>query len=167
MRLAAQPRELDADVKTARFLEAYLSDFDGGFDYITYEWQTHRYPVDAEVQGDVRGDFTLQTRRSDVINDHAMYSDDRDARKLRAEYIHSAVDGRKVKSGGEPTVPVPRSDDGVEKLLSHLDNDRDEVAATNAEELERVVNDAVYEIFGITPSEQNVIEEFLETFWMC
>ena len=167
MHLAARPQELDTDVKTARFLGAYFGDFDGGLDYITYEWQTRRYPVNAEVQGDVRGDFTLQTGRSEVINDPAMYSDDRDVRRLRAEYIYSAVDGRKVKSGGEPTVPVPRSDDGVEKLLSHLDNDRDEVTATNAEELERVVNDAVYEIFGITPSEQNVIEEFLETFWMC
>ena len=53
------------------------------------------------------GDFTVQPGRSDVINDPAMYSDDRDTRKLRAEYIHSAVDSRKVKSGEKTTVLPP------------------------------------------------------------
>jgi len=98
----------------------------------------------------VEGDFTVQAGRSDVISDPAMYSDDREARKRRAEYVHAAVDGRKVKSGEETTIPIPRSDDGVEELLSRLDDDRDEVAATNTEELEKMVNDVVYDMFGIT-----------------
>jgi hypothetical protein len=38
------------------------------------------------------------------------------------------------------------------------------VAATNTEELEERVNEVVYDMFGITPEEQDVIEEFLETF---
>jgi len=155
---------LDTDAKTARFPEAYLGNYNGELDYITYEWQTRRYPVNADVQGDVEGDFTVQAGRSDVISDPAMYSDDREARKRRAEYVHAAVDGRKVKSGEETTIPIPRSDDGVEELLSRLDDDRDEVAATNTEELEKMVNDVVYDMFGITPAEQDVIEEFLETF---
>jgi len=155
---------LDTDAKTERFPEAYLGDYSGELDYISYEWQTRRYPINADVQGDVEGDFTVQAGRSDVISDPAMYSDDRDTRKRRAEYVHAAVDGRNVKSGEETTIPIPRSDDGVEELLGRLEADRDEVAATNTEELERMVNDAVYEMFGITPSEQDVIEEFLETF---
>ena len=93
-----------------------------------------------------------------------MYSDDREARKRRAEYVHAAVDGRNVKSGEKTTIPIPRSDDGVEELLSRLDDDRDEVAATNTEELERMVNEVVYDMFGITTEEQDVIEDFLETF---
>jgi len=38
-----------------------------------------------------------------------MYSDDREARKRRAEYVHAAVDGRKVKSGEETTIPIPEA----------------------------------------------------------
>ncbi|WP_336336428.1 Eco57I restriction-modification methylase domain-containing protein [Haloarcula brevis] len=155
---------LDTQNKTGRFPEAYLGDFDGELDYITYEWQTRRYPVNAEVQGDVEGDFTVQAGRSDVINDPAMYSDDREARKRRAEYVHAAVDGRNVKSGEETTIPIPRSDDGVEELLSRLDDDRDEVAATNIEELEREIDDAVYDLFDLTEDEREVVEDYLEVF---
>jgi len=38
------------------------------------------------------------------------------------------------------------------------------VAAANIEQLEERVNKVVYDMFGITPEEQDVIEEFLETF---
>ena len=47
-----------------------------------------------------------------VITDPAMYSDDREARKRRAEYVHAAVDGRNATSGEETTIPILRSDDG-------------------------------------------------------
>lgn len=91
---------LDTASKTERFPEAYIGEYDGELDYITYEWQTRRYPVNAEVQGDVEGEFTVQAGRSDEITDVAMYTDDREMRKLRAEYVQKAVDGRNVKSGG-------------------------------------------------------------------
>jgi hypothetical protein len=155
---------IDLDSKTNRFPEAYLGDYDGELDYITYEWQTRRYPVSAEVQGDVDGDFTVQAGRSDVINDPAMYSDDREARKRRAEYVHAAVDGRNVKSGEETTIPIPRSDDGVEELLSRLDDDHEEVAATNIEELEGEIDDTVYDLFDLTEDEREVVEDYLEVF---
>ena len=66
---------------SGRFPEAYLGDFDGKLDYITYKWQMRRYPVNADIQGDVDGNFTVQAGRSDTTNDLAMYADDRDARK--------------------------------------------------------------------------------------
>ena len=118
------------DAETDRFPETYLGDYDGELEYVIYEWQTRRYPVNAKVQGDVDGDFTVQAGRSDTINDPAMYSDDREARKRRAEYVHAAVDGRNVKSGEEMKIPVPRSDDGVEGLLGRLEADREEVERT-------------------------------------
>jgi type I restriction-modification system DNA methylase subunit len=114
---------LDLSNKSDRFPEAYLGEFDGELDYITYEWQTRRYPVSANVQGDVDGEFTVQAGRSDTITHPAMYADDREARKRRAQYVHAAVDGRNVKSGEESTIPIPRTDAGVERLLSELDAD--------------------------------------------
>ena len=155
---------IDLDSKTDRFPEAYLGDYNGQLDYIDYEWQTRRYPVNAEVQGDVDGDFVVQAGRSDTINDPAMYSDDREARKRRAEYVHAAVDGRNVKSGEETTIPIPRSDDGVEQLLDRLEADRETVDETDIEDLEADIDEAVYDLFDLTEDERQVIEEYLEVF---
>jgi hypothetical protein len=155
---------IDLDSKTDRFPEAYLGDYNGELDYITYEWQTRRYPVNADVQGDVEGDFTVQAGRSDTINDPAMYSDDREARKRRAEYVHAAVDGRNVKSGEETAIPIPRSDDGVAELLARLEADREAVAATNIDDLEADIDQAVYDLFDLTDDERGVVEEYLSVF---
>ncbi|MDL0140449.1 TaqI-like C-terminal specificity domain-containing protein [Halobacterium salinarum] len=155
---------LDLDSKTDRFPEAYLGDYAGELDYVTYEWQTRRYPVDADVQGDVDGNFTVQAGRSDTISDAAMYSDDREMRKRRAEYVHAAVDGRNVKSGEEMTIPIPRSDDGVVELLGRLEADREEVRQTDIDALEAEIDDAVYDLFDLTDEERVVIERYLDVF---
>ncbi len=155
---------IDLDSRTDRFPEAYLGDYDGELDYVTYEWQTRRYPVSAEVQGDVDDEFTVQAGRSDTISDPAMYSDDREARKRRAEYVKAAVNGRNVKSGEEMTIPIPRSDDGVEELLDKLDADETTVEETDIDALEAEIDEAVYELFDLTDNERQVIEEYLEVF---
>jgi len=155
---------IDLDSKTDRFPEAYLGDFDGELEYITYEWQTRRYPVNAEIQGDVDGDFIVQAGRSDTISDPAMYSDDREMRQCRAEYVHAAVDGRNVKSGEEMTIPIPRRDDGVVALLERLENDRAAVEETDIEALEAEIDQGVYDLFDLDEEERAVIEEYLEVF---
>ena len=155
---------IDLNSKTDRFPEAYLGDYDGELDYITYEWQTRRYPVNAEVQGDVDGNFTVQAGRSDTITDPAMYSDDREARKRRAEYVHAAVDGRNVKSGEEMTVPILRSDDGVAELMDWLEADCMEIEQTDIEALEAEIDDAVYDLFDLTEDEREVVEDYLDAF---
>jgi len=155
---------LDTESKTERFPEAYIGDYDGELEYVTYEWQTRRYPVDAEVQEDVEGDFTVQAGRSDVITDAAMYAADREERKRRAEYVREAVDGRNVKSGETTTIPIPRKDSGVERILTALRSDKETVDETDNDVLEERVNDIVYDMFEIESEEQDVIEEYLETF---
>jgi hypothetical protein len=155
---------LDTESRTDRFPEAYLGEYEGELDYITYEWQTRRYPVEADVQGDVEDKFTVQAGRSDVISDAAMYSTDRDDRKRRARYVCEAVNGRNVKSGERTTIPIPRRDEGVGTLLEALCSDETTVSETDLERLEQTVNDVVYGMFGIEPEEREVIEEYLETF---
>jgi hypothetical protein len=155
---------IDLASKTDRFPEAYFNDLDGELDYITYEWQTRRYPIDAEVQDDGDGKFTVQAGKLDTISDPAMYSDNRDARKRRAEYVHAAVDGRNVKSGEEMTVPIPRNDDDVDGLLDRLEADREEVKRTNIDDIEADIDDAVYDLFELTEDEREVVEEYLDVF---
>jgi predicted DNA binding protein len=93
-----------------------------------------------------------------------MYSEDREARKRRAEYVHAAVDGRNVTSGEETTVPILRSDDGVVELLDRLDADREAVRRTDIEELEAQIDRAVYDLFDLTEGEREVVEEYLDVF---
>jgi hypothetical protein len=157
-------RIVDLETKTDRFPEAYLGEYSGQLEYITYEWQTRRYPISADVQGDVNSEFTVQAGRTDTIKDPAMYSDDRDARQKRAEYVCTAVNGRNAKSGEEMTIPIPRSDDGVAELLSQLDADQREVDQTDMTELEAEIDEAVYELFELTDDEREVIEDYLEVF---
>ena len=155
---------IDLDSKTSRFPEAYLGEYDGELDTITYEWQTRRYPVNAEIQGTTDGEFAVQAGRSDTITDAAMYDNDRDARKRRAEYVHAAVDGRKVKKGEETTIPIPHRNEGVERLLSQLEADRKEVERTDIDALEAEIDSAVYDLFDLTEEERQVIEDYLEVF---
>jgi hypothetical protein len=155
---------IETENKVDRFPEAYLGDYDGELEYITYEWQTRRYPVSAEVQSDVDGNFTVQAGKLDTISDPAMYSDKREARKRRAEYVHAAVDGRNVKSGEQMTVPMPRSDDDVVELLARFETDREEVRQTDIEALEADIDRAVYDLFDLTEDEREVVEDYLDVF---
>jgi predicted DNA binding protein len=155
---------IDLDSKTDRFPEAYIGEYNGQLDYITHEWQTRRYPISADVQGDVDGDFTVQAGRTDTISDPAMYSDDHEARKKRAEYVCTAVNGRNAKDGEEMTIPIPQSDDGVEELLNRLEEDKREVEQTDIDELEAEIDESVYDLFDLTDDEREVIEDYLEVF---
>ena len=96
--------------------------------------------------------------RSDAIRDPRVDSEE------RARYIYEAVDGRKVKSWEETSIPVPRDDDGVRELLGALDDDRREVESTDIESLEAEIDEAVYDLFDLTDEEREVIEEYLEVF---
>ena len=93
-----------------------------------------------------------------------MYADDRDTRKRRATYVREAVDGRNMKSGETSTIPIPRTNEGVETLLEALRSDEEIVAKTDIDEANVEINDVMYDMFGITPEEQSVIEAYLETF---
>ena len=120
--------------------------------------------MNTEVQSTVDDEFTVQAGRSDEIRDAAMHAANRDERKRRATYVREAVNGRNVKSGEEMTIPIPRSDEGVERLLESLRADETTVTEADLDELEELVNDVVYEMFGIRSEEQDVIEKYLEEF---
>jgi hypothetical protein len=148
----------------SEFPYRYIDDFDGEVSYINYEWQSRRYPVDAEVVANEDGGFVVQAGQTDSINDPAMYSDDKEVQRLRAKYVKNAVDDRNVQSGDEVSIPIPRDDGGVKELLSRLDDDREEVEETNIEELEEEIDHAVYDLFDLTEDEREVVEDYLEVF---
>lgn len=154
----------DTENRVDRFPQAYLGDFDGDLGYIDYEWQTRRYPVNADIQEKTDDRFAVTAGRSDEITDPLIDRGDREEQKLRAEYVRAAVDGRNMKSGEEQTIPIPQSRDGVEELMEALEADRQTVEETSIEDLEAEIDQTVYEMFDLTGEEQEVIEDYLEVF---
>ena len=62
------------------------------------------------------------------------------------------------------TIPIPKSDDGVEELLGRLEADCETVAETDIEAIEADIDEAVYNLFDLTDDERQVIEDYLEVF---
>jgi len=149
---------IDLDSKTDRFPEAYLGNYSGELDYITYEWQTRRYPVNASIEDTGDGGWAVTAGNTDEITDARMESE------TRAQYVHAAVDGMNAKSGEEITIPIPRSDTGVESLLQDLVADQKQVESTNIDELEAEIDEAVYDLFNLSEGERAVVEDYIEDF---
>jgi hypothetical protein len=53
---------------------------------------------------------------------------------------------------------------GVEELLARLEADHESVAATNIDDLETDIDQAVYDLFDLTDDERDVVEEYLSVF---
>ena len=155
---------IDLQNKVNSFPERYLRDSNDSLGYIDYEWQTRRYPVSAGIEEIDDGRFAVTAGRSDEITDPLMDRGDREERKLRAQYVHAAVDGRNMKKGEEQTIPIPRSQDGVEELIEALKTDRQTVEETSIEDLEAEIDQTVYDLFDLTDEEREVIEDYLEVF---
>jgi len=155
---------IDTETRTDRFPEAYLEQYEGSLGYINYEWQTRRYPVDADIQEKADGRFAVTAGRSDEITAPLMDKGDRNEKKLRANYVQAAVDGRNMKKGEEQTIPIPDTRGGVEQLMKALKADQQIIEETSLEGLEAEIDQTVYELFGLTDEEQEVIEDYLEVF---
>lgn len=149
---------LDTGNRITRFPEAYLGDFSGELEYIDYEWQTARRPVEASVEESEDGGVSVTAGRTDGIRDPRIDSE------IQARYVHSAVDDRTVKKGEAVSIAIPRRDEDVAALLAELDADRETVAETDTEALEAEIDEIVYDLFELTDEERQVIEDFLDVF---
>ncbi|WP_418281061.1 Eco57I restriction-modification methylase domain-containing protein [Halorubrum sp. DTA98] len=155
---------IDLSSKADRFPAAYLGGFEGDLEYIDYTWQTRRYPVDPDVQRNEDGRLVVRAGRSDEITDPLIDRGDTEERELRANYVRAAVAGRNVRSGEETSIPIPRSRDGVERLVEALEADRRTVEETSIDDLEAEIDDTVYDLFDLTDEERKTIEEYLSVF---
>lgn len=155
---------IDLRNKIDGFPERYVEEYHDAVDYIEYKWESRRYPVESEISEDDEGNILVEAGRTDSITDPAMYADDINDRKRRGKYVHAAVNGRNVKEGETTTIPIPRSNAGVQELLEQYQTDQDVVNSTDLAELEDRIDSLVYDLFSITDDEQDVIEEYLKVF---
>lgn len=150
--------------RTERFPDAYLEEYDGELGYIDYEWQTTRRPVESNIQQLADQRFAVTAGNTDVITHQLIDKGGREEKKLRAQYVHAAVDGRTVKSGDQTTIPIPTRREGVKQLIELLETDRKTVEDVDIEDLEAEIDRAVYDLFELTEEERVIIEEYLEVF---
>lgn len=69
-----------------------------------------------------------------------------------------------VKSGETQTIPIPKRDADVGKLLEAWREDRAEVEAADIQALEAEIDGIVYDLFGLDEAEREVVEGYLEVF---
>lgn len=155
---------IEKENKIRKFPKRYADGIDGNVEYIDYEWQTRRYPVNADIQELADGRFAVTAGRSDEITDPMIDQGDREEQKLRAKYVHEAVDGKKVKSGEKISIPIPQREEGVAALLANLETDKETVEETDIEELEAEIDDIVYNLFDLTEDEREIVENYLDVF---
>lgn len=150
--------------KTGRFPEAYLGDYNGELEYIDYEWQTRRYPVNARIKGTDDGRFVVTAGNTDEISHPVIDARNAEENELRAEYVYEAVNGRSFKKGEEITIAIPATKTGVEELLGALETDKQSVEELDIEKLEADIDASVYDLFDLTDDERDVVEDYLEVF---
>jgi len=145
-------------LKVRDFPDTYLDSVLGEIEYVSYEWQTQRRPVEASIQERTDGLYAIEAGRTDSIT--APQIDSRE----RAEYVYEAVNSENVDSGEDMSIPIPRRDDDVRALLDKLEQDKDTVANTDIAELEAKINESVYDLFDLTDDEREVVENYLSIF---
>jgi hypothetical protein len=150
--------------KIRSFPESYIENPRMDVSYVDYEWQTKRNPVEGSIQQLTDGRFAVTAGRSDKITDPLIDTGDEEERRFRAKYIHAAVDGSSVKSGEAVSIPIPLNLSDIETVLKKLKKDKLTVKNTNFEALESEIDEIVYDLFGLTEGEQDIIEEYLEIF---
>jgi hypothetical protein len=156
-------KSIDKNNKQKRFPKSYLKEFSGEKDTVTYEWNTDRSPV-KEDMADIQQRADL-TYKIEIGNSDEIVSPHMDT-KVRARYVYAAVVNRRVDSGQESNIPIPRNDDEVQRLVDEWQSDRESYRDTQSQRdrLERDINKENYELFHLNENEKEIIEEFCENF---
>jgi hypothetical protein len=138
------------------FPASYLTD-SIDIDWLDYEWETDRSSVEPAIQERTDGTYTIEIGREHIVSP-LIDSEE------RANYVFIAVEGMSVNSGEEITIPVPQYDSDVEQVLDDLERDQEFLANIDSEELERTIDEAVYELIGLNNGDRGTIESCLEMF---
>lgn len=150
--------------KTESFPDSYLQDYTGEIDYVEYEWKTKRNPVDAEIDTLKDGRMAVKAGRTDEITSPTMDTGNMEEKRLRARYIHSAVDGQDVSKGEKQTIPIPKTKSDIHQLLNQLEEDSSELQNSSVPDLESKIDDIMYEQFGLAKAQQDLVEDYIQIF---
>jgi len=126
-------------------------------DWLDYEWETDRSSIEPAIQERTDGTYAVEIGREHIVSPLM------DSEK-RANYVFIAVEGMSVDSGEEITIPIPRRDSDVEKVLEELEGDQELLNNIDSEELEGAIDEAVYQLIGLDDDERGTIESCLEMF---
>lgn len=150
--------------KTEEFPESYLNEFDGSLEYIEYEWQTNRRPVEAEISELNDGRKAITAGRTDEITSAIIDTGSEAEKELRAKFVRDAVNGDKVKSGEVQQIPIPKKQSAISHIYNQMKSDLTELEESSISRLEREINKLIYEGFSLSDKEQSVIKEYISVF---
>ncbi|MGB7534023.1 MAG: TaqI-like C-terminal specificity domain-containing protein [Halobacteriota archaeon] len=84
--------------------------------------------------------------------------------KIKADYVVTALKGKRAKKDEKMQILIPKSDAIVEEILKKLEKDKAKTKSPSVDELEEEINDLVYKLYGLNEKDIKVIEDFLRRF---
>lgn len=124
------------------------------------KWTPKRNYKEAKikVEKDLEGENTLIFGKDDYLIDPAIDSE------IKLKYAVEALKGKKARKDKEINLKIPRSDVMVDKIFEIYDKDREELGKISIKELEKEIDDRVYQLYGLDEEDIQIIENFLEKF---
>jgi len=82
----------------------------------------------------------------------------------KARYLMLALKGKSVKQGVTIKVLIPRNNSLVQNILKRFEDTIKEIESVDIEQLEKEIDELVYQLYGLNEQDIKIVEKFLEKF---
>ncbi|VVB85848.1 Uncharacterised protein [uncultured archaeon] len=145
-----------SDQRADRFPEEYIKEFRARgeeFDAIEIVFNANHKELAADIEKTLDKEYRVSIKSTAPIVADS---------EIKAEYLKTALAGRKVSKGEKIQILVPRADALAKEAVEQ--HQKDVVEARGIEALEDEINELVYKLYGLDENDKKVIEEFLSKF---
>ncbi|MGB2841510.1 MAG: TaqI-like C-terminal specificity domain-containing protein [Halobacteriota archaeon] len=146
--------------KIEKFPDEYIQEYRSRgeeFDSINISFNSNHKTIEPVVERNADG------RGYNIVigkKEKSVYAESR----LKADYIVTALKGKRAKKDEKKQILIPKNDAIVEEILKKLEEDEAKTKSPTVAELEEEINELVYELYGLNEKDVKVIEDFLRRF---
>jgi type I restriction-modification system DNA methylase subunit len=152
--------KLKFEQKIKNFAEEYVQEYQNKgeeFKQLSISFNSDHKALEPLIEEDTGGDgynVVISKKEAHIEVDS----------KIKANYVLSALKGKRAKKDETLQLLVPKSDAVVETILKKLEEDKTKVRSPSVAELEAEINELVYKLYGLNEEDVKVIEDFLRRF---
>lgn len=134
----------DLEIKIPQFPDPYIAEArEEGEEFVDISYTpSNTYTAEPDIQTDLHEGFGI------ILDDGGINEGIIDTRS-KAEYVREMLVGRKLEGNQTVTIPVPMDDRVAVDALKELEEDREVLEENNIGELERKIDEIVFDLYGI------------------
>lgn len=142
----------DLDIKLPQFPDPYIAEArEAGEEFVDVTYTpSQSYTADPDIQTDLGEGFGI------ILADGGISEGVIDT-ETKARYVQIALRGRRLESNQTISIPVPLDDRVAESALSEMEEDQTELAESSIPELEKEIDEIVFDLYGIESDRQREI----------